>query len=230
MSESSGRPGFLFLPGVGSRTRSFFPEAWRRVSGSLLLVDVWKVREVFLGLKSEQEFLDFLNEVGCFLPTSDIRKSGALWELDSLRSWQTVFCQLLMRSPDSWYELIAMRKKSNPNDPNWPVLVRASHVTLQFQWHRKGQSYVPGVAYTAVLKTFDVVSAILATIYLDRLRGAIFGFCARDDCRKVYEITSNHKRKYCEQYCAHLASLRRMRKQKAEKEAQKKTSQHPDDE
>ncbi len=64
----------------------------------------------------------------------------------------------------------------------------------------------------AVIETTNAISAILTTIELDHLRGAKVGSCARADCPAFFEITSSHKRKYCTQYCAHLASQRRTRK------------------
>jgi len=197
---TSGPPGFLLVPGAGSR--------------SSLFSDVWKVREVFLGLETQEEFLGFLNEVGCFLPSSASRNSAVFWELDSLRRWQTVFREFLRRSPETWREFV-VKRASNPNEASRRILAEASNIKVQFQWHRPGESYKPNTPFTAVLKTFDVVSAILATIYLDRLRGAMFAFCERHDCGELYEITSKHKRKYCSHYCAHFASLRRSRERKA---------------
>ena len=59
------------------------------------------------------------------------------------------------------------------------------------------------------LNTFD---AILSTIFIDRLRNLRFKVCARPDCASIYELTSQHKRKYCSYDCAHLMSVRQSRK------------------
>jgi hypothetical protein len=62
-----------------------------------------------------------------------------------------------------------------------------------------------------LIQTEMCEKAIRATITLDLLRKIRFKTCARPDCQQHFQITSQHKRKYCCQYCAHLESLRRNR-------------------
>jgi hypothetical protein len=73
----------------------------------------------------------------------------------------------------------------------------------KFLWDRK-KPY-------GVITTKNTLSAMLATVFIDRLRGARIGFCARPDCKKEFRVVSNHERRYCKPYCAHLESLRRLR-------------------
>lgn len=61
--------------------------------------------------------------------------------------------------------------------------------------------------------------AIEATITIDHLSNVEFGICKRDDCRKLYERTTEQKRLYCCPECAHLANVRKLRAQKKKLES-----------
>ena len=61
-------------------------------------------------------------------------------------------------------------------------------------------------------RTCHCETAICMTVTVDLLRRSKFKICARKDCRVPFEVKSKHKRKYCSQYCAHLESVRRNRK------------------
>jgi hypothetical protein len=65
------------------------------------------------------------------------------------------------------------------------------------------------------------LDAILATIYIDKLRGIKTEVCALTECEQIFEVKSNHGQKYCCNYHAHLASVRRNRpKPRAKKRKQ----------
>jgi hypothetical protein len=61
------------------------------------------------------------------------------------------------------------------------------------------------------METVECEPAIRATVTIDLLRKARFDTCARPDCGQPFAITSNHRRRYCTQYCGHLESVRRSR-------------------
>jgi hypothetical protein len=61
------------------------------------------------------------------------------------------------------------------------------------------------------LRTRSCETAIDITVLVDVLRDVKFKQCARPDCAFVFALESNHRREYCDQYCAHLQSLRRKR-------------------
>ena len=174
---------------------------WSSVGAFL---DAWKVRDEFLSLKSEAEFLGFLNKIGRF--SRGFARDGD-WELSDLKGWQQVFRKFLISSPATWHDHLVKLAASAPGfnlrliDLDVAVSLKTSF-QLHLSWQRR----------SAVIRVVDAVSAILASIYIDHLRGLRLRFCARPDCRKPFEITSRHKRKYCEQYCAHLEALRRMRR------------------
>jgi hypothetical protein len=62
------------------------------------------------------------------------------------------------------------------------------------------------------MKTDSCQIALGTATTIDLLRRLEFKTCARGDCEMPFEVTSNHERAYCSQYCAHLASVRRNRK------------------
>ena len=68
----------------------------------------------------------------------------------------------------------------------------------------------PGLSVSIHCQT--ALEAMSWTVDIDLiLRGARFRYCARPDCKKLFELTSRHKRRYCSMYCAHLESVRRGR-------------------
>ncbi len=175
-----------------------------------LYLDAWNVREEFLSLKSEADFLGFLNRVGRF--SAGIAPDSGLWELKDFKGWQQVFREFLKCSPGMWPNYFVKLTAAAPGfnvrliDMEVKLSVE-SRLRMQLSWRRR----------SAVIWVAEAVSAILATIYIDHLRRLRFRFCARRDCRRPFEIRSRHKRKYCQQYCAHLESLRRMRNRKKRK-------------
>ncbi len=57
-----------------------------------------------------------------------------------------------------------------------------------------------------------ILDALYTTVTVDFIRGMKFRVCARADCAIPFRIESRHERKYCSQYCAHLESVRRVRR------------------
>lgn len=64
----------------------------------------------------------------------------------------------------------------------------------------------------AHVRVYHTYPSILATVQFKLAQGAKFRACYRRDCRLPFEITSQHTRQFCTQYCAHITSLRRRRK------------------
>ncbi|HEX4004714.1 MAG TPA: hypothetical protein VHX60_00935 [Acidobacteriaceae bacterium] len=61
------------------------------------------------------------------------------------------------------------------------------------------------------------LDAILATVYVDKLRGLDLQVCALKECNATFERQSDQRKQYCTNYHAHLASVRRNR-QKAKRQ------------
>ncbi|MCU1309868.1 MAG: hypothetical protein JWO20_993 [Candidatus Angelobacter sp.] len=171
--------------------------------------DAWKVRDYFLASESDAEILNFLNKTGHFSKRLNVK--GA-WSYDSFRMWHTAFRGLLQRHPSGWG---AWASKQFEHEP---MIIKAlqvySQIPVDFRW-TKTQHY-------AFFKATDTLGAILATIYIDKLRGAKHGFCARPDCRKDFEFISKHKRKYCSPSCAHLETVRRLRERQKSRKQEKR--------
>ena len=143
-----------------------------------------------------------------------------IWGTDAFLSWQKVFRQFLRRSPEDWDHY--MQRLSVPGFDTRLImraLNEASEFRVQFRWRSR--------KHAAALMARDVVTAIFATIYIDRLQGAKYGFCARPDCNKPFKIKSRHKRIYCNMYCAHVQGVRRLRaKEKKTKLRLKRSRPH----
>ncbi len=188
--------------------------------------DPWEVRQEFLGLKTEQQVLDFLNRYGKFAPTWEpappiILDDGSAqaqwkivsgqWGIKDFLQWQKMFRFFLKLLPANWKDA-AERVWTGETFPLVRDVVRkASKFVIRFPWGESQRFEWKQARHAGVIEATDVVTAILATIYVDRLSGKKFGFCARPDCRKYFEVTSKHKRKYCTPDCAHLQTVRRLR-------------------
>lgn len=68
-------------------------------------------------------------------------------------------------------------------------------------------------ALIAEIFTSTPLDAILATIYVDKLRGRGPRLCALRDCGVVFEMSSDSRKIYCSQAHAHLASVRQKREE-----------------
>jgi len=64
------------------------------------------------------------------------------------------------------------------------------------------------IAQVAAATALD---AILATVYIDKLRGLEFQVCALKECNETFEKLADYGKMYCSNYHAHLASVRRKR-------------------
>jgi hypothetical protein len=88
----------------------------------------------------------------------------------------------------------------------------------EIPWFGNILSGLPGSTTTGeypffTLRADGILSALTSTVTLDLLRRTRFKLCARKDCRQPFAIESKHPRKYCKQYCAHLESLRKQRRE-----------------
>ena len=68
-----------------------------------------------------------------------------------------------------------------------------------------------GKAATGVIPLDDAFRMLLATVFVDVARGIRFKVCKRKDCRKPFPLESQHHRKFCCWYCAHITTVRKNR-------------------
>jgi hypothetical protein len=164
--------------------------------------DPWQVRSAFLNLKTDGEFLDFLNATGYF----SLKLKNGAWSIPSLRKWQDVMRVLINKSPEHWPDWL----KKNQSGIRTQIVALQNHdLPTVFRWDRKKRFLM--------FRINDCLSAILASIYLDHLRGVCIGFCSRQDCQKEFEIRGHKNKKYCSFNCAHMEVIRRGRARKREK-------------
>ncbi|MGH2509439.1 MAG: hypothetical protein ACRDHZ_18840 [Ktedonobacteraceae bacterium] len=166
----------------------------------IALLDAWNVRERFLALRDEEDFLSLLNETGLFFRPGTYSENQS-WRLSDFEVWQRTLIGFLRRRPLVWEQRLDLV------EPNATEIIRVVRLhrnyKTEFQWR--------GEVRAAVFIARHTFSAMLATIYLDHLRGARFRLCARPDCGRPYEVTSKHTRRFCTQYCASFEALRRRR-------------------
>jgi hypothetical protein len=100
--------------------------------------------------------------------------------------------------------------------------------TLPTPWRGGIQRYE--IAFTATrygseahVMVGGVFPSILATVQFKLAQGAKFRTCARKDCRLPFEVTSRHARRFCTQYCAHITSLRQLRRLNKKRSKENKT-------
>jgi hypothetical protein len=154
--------------------------------------DAWNVRAEFLAARSPEQFLAVLNANGVF---SSEHESFTLADLQVI---QKGLRHMLSVDHQHFREAIF-------GDHLTKVLFH-SRFSVGFAWRHR-----PTIAHAGIITVRRTLGAMLATVYLDKLRDAKFGFCARQDCRRQFEITSQHKRKYCTPACAHMETVRRGR-------------------
>jgi hypothetical protein len=164
--------------------------------------DPWKVRDDFLRLKRGdlEGLIAFLGHYGEF--STDAPESPD----DCWREWDDVRGILLNKT--SYRDFL--RDQSDH-------LFNHAHA-LAFRWltmernegaRRKGKkNTVP----CATIHASSVLGALQLTVDIDLARRVKYRECARKDCEALYAVTSRHKRRFCTQYCAHLASKRRTAK------------------
>ena len=164
-------------------------------------LDAWQVRDEFLGLKTDAEFMAFLNRTGLFTSF----RLNALWGYDEMRRWQRIVREFLIKHPLDWPEWLNKELLEAEKGRFIVAVMKHQRPNVIFWWTR------PKKGHSVLFEAKTTLGALLASIQVDHLRNAKFRFCARTDCRKPFEIVSKHERRYCNWRCAHLETVRRGR-------------------
>ena len=154
------------------------------------VIDPWQLRHDFLHLKHSSEAL--------------------LAFLDYYGQWSRVTCPLFISSRSDWspgfayeseiWEEQTLVRNALRGDPGeW----LAKH---GFDLHHR--STFPHFGYTGT----TCLDCIYASITIDFLRRVPFRICKRPDCGTPFAADRRGKQ-YCSQYCAHLVSVRRTRRE-----------------
>jgi hypothetical protein len=176
--------------------------------------DARLIRDEFLCIRTDEELLKFLNQVGSFVPAGT---AEYWWALESLRACQQVFRDLLTHRPATWTRTVKLWSGWEQSDALDRALNNASNLPIKFRWSEKRSGATAQEQYGAMIEARDVVTAFLATIFIYHLRETKYRYCRRPDCGNVFEVGRRGKI-YCEQYCGHLESLRATRKRKKQEQ------------
>ena len=162
--------------------------------------DPWLMREEFMHLPEDNDaLLAFLNRWGSWsvgaLSVHSYRFSMADFTRLESRPWIECVSAFLV-----WRERKRLRDAMLATPKEW----LSGSASLGFTASRQVFPYL-GVKATTCLRAIEV------TITLDHLRNVRSRICARPDCDNIFTVESKHGKMYCDQYCAHLVSVRRNR-------------------
>ena len=150
------------------------------------LANPWQMRKEFFQLKrgNTDALLKFLNTWGSWQSWSSSRPESAN------RIWGTweSFRRAVKQPAGAWLK----------NDINGMMLMVKTDVS-EYPYH--------------LLSLAGCELAMRMTITVDLLQKVKFKICEREDCGAPFPVESQHVRRYCSQYCGHLVSVRRGRKE-----------------
>jgi len=161
-------------------------------------LDPWQVRDELFSISSVNQLWLFLERTGLF--------ATRISDFTGLQEWKDLFKLLMVNNPASWPGL-----KGDFAQQKLSLVLRSQLPRFEVQWGKD--------MHKIVLKTGSTLTAILASIEVDHLRGVKYAFCQREDCGKPYPSRSN--KKFCDYECAHLHTVRRLRA--AERKTRKNT-------
>jgi hypothetical protein len=152
--------------------------------------NVWVMRDSFFGLEASLvDLKKFLNRWG-------------LWSWEGVH-WRKGF-RLVARGPFAlvvpdaiWRQREAYREALSGSARSWLRAAKPLSFSTLEEWPH------------FLVERSSCQDAIEATITIDHLRGAKFGFCKR--CRKIFERDTLHKKKYCSRRCIQADATARWR-------------------
>lgn len=93
---------------------------------------------------------------------------------------------------------------------------RNARLSAPSKWLRSERARIPTIQRDEkpyfFAEIYNCSKAIEYLITLDHLRDAQMAVCALSDCKNIFEVVSRHGQVYCSHECAHLAYMRRIRK------------------
>jgi hypothetical protein len=179
-------------------------------------VNPYALRTNFLDIKTPPEAFAFLSQTGNFRGARN-RRSREQLTWNEFRNWQEVI-RLLLQYGEVPEHLESSLKDVSPEESRW---LRGTPSKLSIFTSGADKPGSRGVLQ-AEIRADTTVEAILATAYVDDLRGVEYQLCALPGCDKLYEVTSKHKRQYCCQKHAHRASIEKRREDNRKNAIKKK--------
>jgi hypothetical protein len=160
----------------------------------------WVMREKMLNAKTDAEIIAFLNHVGGCAPSGESNFGACIRDIGHFHFAQNLITTMMLEPVGRWARLFTDSEDDALFYTVWNALspINTSVELVDNQ-----------LAIAVNAATF--LDVVFATIYIDKLRGVIYRRCKRRDCPRIFEVQSRHGQRYCQQYCAHLASMRRNR-------------------
>jgi len=192
-------------------------------------IDAASLRETFLGIRTPAEALDLLTLAGPFRSFTDDDGFREAMRWSDFKRWQEIIRIVVTGGPlqTEEYFMEGQDRSYGPVGQRYRVSeqLRPALTDLSMQEQKwlsgfpdqiliRADEPVKGNARKKVCAevfVHSILEAILATAYIDGLKGIDYQLCALPDCSQVYEVSSKHERQYCSQACAHKASVRRRR-------------------
>lgn len=169
--------------------------------GEMKTADPWKVREDLL--RPQEPLMAFTAKYGQFGRFPDLQATEQDWDGErEFRQWRR-FVRRLMDLPREKWDSLAAKFPAKMMQP------AKSPFPLAIGWRDDKP--------VGVITVTTARDAVIASIQIDKLLGRRYRYCARRDCRKSFERTTNHDKIYCDTPCAHLAAVRASRARKARK-------------
>jgi hypothetical protein len=190
-------------------------------------IEAFSTRDTFLEIRTPGEALEFLRISGLFRGIDEDKRHERLsWA--NFQRWQGIVRILLREgvlprrevrsTPKAVWVEYAIPENLRPALNDVSVVERGwlsgfpDQLVIRF---RENQSPEKRRTLYAEIMVGSTLEAILATAYVDELRGVNYQVCALPDCPRIYEVRSKHQREFCSQACAHKASVRRRRAEQA---------------
>lgn len=155
-----------------------------------------EVTNAFLAIASVEDAERFLGHYGP-LHQADTATDPCTVKWSDLLKIQNDLRSMWVTKPGKWHEI----------SRDYLRQFEAAHTELHFDFR-----WDPPILLTM---SASVVEALIADLTLSALSGLESAFCARPDCQKLFQKTSNHDRKYCTTECAHVESVRKHRARKS---------------
>jgi hypothetical protein len=173
-------------------------------------LDGWNYRGEFFGLPENDpaRLAEFLNRVGVW--SSDPESAALDWSR----------YPLYVSPDDIWLfrqdlkdALLYQKKFSSDVTPRrqmpktlFDLMTEPYRAANEFPLHFELSNVVTGV-----VTVLNARRMLIATVLADVANGIRFKACMRPDCPQTFPLESEHKRKFCSQYCGHLVSQRKTR-------------------
>jgi hypothetical protein len=119
---------------------------------------------------------------------------------DDFREWRELLRAALTAPVEQWPSLAEQFSQRK-------VDILQTPFPIQIEW-QDGQP-------RGVVELRSALGAVIASIQIDKLRGLEFRYCARPDCRKVFQLEGRRDRIYCSMDCGHYMAVKNSRKRLA---------------